>query len=119
MAVVCPRLYVPQPEYRELPSLDAKAAWPCFAIRVRGRSEALVSESLSKKGYGCFSPTYLSRKRWSDRTKVQELPLFPGYIFCRLDLCNRLPILVTPGVIGIAGAGKTPLPVKDSEIEAI
>src|SRR5258708_39419186 len=111
MALVSRSLYVPQAEYRELPSLDAKAAWPCFAIRVRGRSEAPVSESLSKKGYGCFSPTYLSRKRWSDRTKVQEQPIFPGYIFCRLDLHNRLPILVTPGVIGIAGARKTALPM--------
>jgi len=48
-----------------------------------------------------------------------EQPLFPGYVFCRLDLLKRLPVLVTPGVISIVGAGKTPLPIDDAEISAV
>ena len=53
-------------------------------------------------------------------SKNSELPLFPGYLFCRFDVRDRLlPILTTPGVIGIVGAGKTPVPVDDEEIEAI
>jgi transcription antitermination factor NusG len=51
--------------------------------------------------------------------KQLDLPLFPGYLFCRFDVCDRLPILSTPGVIDIAGAGKTAVPVADEEIEAI
>jgi transcription antitermination factor NusG len=51
--------------------------------------------------------------------KQLDLPLFPGYLFCRFDVRDRLPILTTPGVISIVGAGKTPVPVDDEEIEAI
>ena len=41
-------------------------------------------------------------------------------MFCRFDPSDRLlPILTTPGVIGIVGAGKTPVPVRDEEIAAI
>jgi len=46
-------------------------------------------------------------------------PLFPGYVFCRFDVRDRLPILVTPGVIAIVGSGKVPLPVDEGEISAI
>lgn len=48
-----------------------------------------------------------------------ELPLFRGYLFCQFDVSDRLPILTTPGVIGIVGAGKIPVPVDLDEIEAI
>ena len=51
--------------------------------------------------------------------KEVQLPLFPGYLFCRLDLNRRLPILVTPGVMHIVGIGKTPHPVEDEEIQAL
>jgi transcription antitermination factor NusG len=79
----------------------------------------LVSTTLRGKGYQEFFPLYRSRRRWSDRTKELELPLFPGYSFCQFDVNDRLPILTTPGVIGIVGAGKIPVPVDDDEIEAI
>lgn len=47
------------------------------------------------------------------------MPLFPGYVFCRFDVVDRLPLLIIPGVVCVVGLGKTPLPVKDEEIEAI
>jgi len=46
-------------------------------------------------------------------------PLFPGYIFCQFDAQKRLPILVTPGVVGVVGRGRIPVPIEDSEIAAI
>jgi transcription antitermination factor NusG len=46
--------------------------------------------------------------------------LFPGYLFCRFDVHDRLlPILTTPGVISIIGAGKTPIAVSDQEIASV
>jgi transcription antitermination factor NusG len=81
---------------------------------------SVASATLRGKGYEDFLPLYPSRRRWSDRIKELELPLFPGYLFCRFDVSDRLmPILTTPGVIGIVGAGKTPIPVGDEEIESI
>jgi transcription antitermination factor NusG len=80
----------------------------------------LAASTLHGKGYEKFLPLYRSRRQWSDRVKEVELPLFPGYLFCRFDLRHTLmPILTTPGVINIVGAGKTPLPVADEEIESI
>ena len=52
--------------------------------------------------------------------KTVDLPLFPGYLFCRLDIRERLlPVLTTPGVIRIVGAGKTPIAIGDDEIAAV
>jgi transcription antitermination factor NusG len=48
-----------------------------------------------------------------------ERPLFPGYVFCRFDQGDRLPILVTPGVVGVVGLGKTPVPIPEAEMKAV
>jgi len=64
-------------------------------------------------------PTYRARRRWSDRIKELELPLFPGYIFCRFDPQYRLPILKTPGFVSIVGIAKQPVAIDESELAAI
>ena len=51
--------------------------------------------------------------------KDLDLPLFPGYLFCRFDVQARLPILTTPGVISVVGTGRIPVAIPDLEIEAI
>ena len=94
-------------------------SYPWFALQVRSRYENLVATQLTGKGYEWFLPSYKCRHRWSDRFKEIERPLFPGYIFCRLDPLNRLPILTIPGVALIVGIGKTPVPIDETEIAAI
>ncbi len=79
----------------------------------------MIASNLLSKGYEGFLPLYRQRNRWSDRVKEVQLPLFPGYLFCRFDVNKRLPILVTPGVLHVVGIGKTPQPVEDSEIAAL
>ncbi len=80
----------------------------------------MASATLRGKGFEEFLPLYRSRRRWSDRVKELDLPLFPGYLFCRFDVQDRLlPILTTPGVISIVGAGKTPVAVSAEEIAAV
>jgi transcription antitermination factor NusG len=90
-----------------------------YALHVRPRFEKLVQTNLQDKGYEVFLPTYISKRRWSDRVKSLTLPLFPSYLFCRFDVNSRLPILITPGVNCVVGVGKSPLPIDDYEIEAI
>jgi transcription antitermination factor NusG len=92
---------------------------PWYAVHVRGQHEKRVAEALTGKGYECLLPSYRERRKWSDRTKVLDLPLFPGYVFSRFDVDMRLPILTIPGVIGIVGVGKTPEPLDPLEIEQI
>jgi transcription antitermination factor NusG len=90
-----------------------------FALQVRSRKESLVSAQLAGQGFECFLPTYKSSRKWSDRVKESEQPLFPGYLFCRFDFQSRRPLVVTPGVMQVVGIGKTPMPIADAEIEAI
>ncbi len=91
-----------------------------FALQVNSKREALISASLRMKGYEEFFPQYSDKRRSASGVREVSLPLFPGYVFCRLDLDQRiLPVLTTPGVIGMVGIGKTPIAVDDAEIEAI
>jgi transcription antitermination factor NusG len=92
---------------------------PWFALQVRARYEQGVADHLDGKGYELFLPLYKCRKRWSDRVKEVEAPLFPGYLFCRLNPQDRLPILKTPGVIQVVGSNRTPTAVDEHEIQAI
>ncbi|PYV81621.1 MAG: hypothetical protein DMG05_29645, partial [Acidobacteria bacterium] len=54
-----------------------------FALVVRSQHEKMVASVLHSKGYEEFLPLYTVKRRWSDRIKQLELPLFPGYVFCR------------------------------------
>lgn len=90
-----------------------------FAIRVKSQCEKMVSDALRYKGYEEFLPLYWSRRRWSDRIKLIQMPLFAGYLFCRFDLAHRSSILTIPGVCHVVGQGRVPLPVETGEVESI
>lgn len=93
------------------------AAW--YAVAVRSNFERIVAQSLRQKDYEIFLPVYLAKRRWSDRTKVVERALFPGYLFCRMDFARRVPLLNTLGVASIVGIGKCAAAVADGEIAAL
>lgn len=71
-----------------------------FALTIAPQHELTVAGRLSAKGFDSSVPTYRVRRRWSDRTKVITLPLFPGYVLCRFDPGRRVPVMNTPGVRG-------------------
>jgi transcription antitermination factor NusG len=103
----------------EMPTTDVVDPHPWYAIRVRSNFEKTSSVALADRGVEVFLPTFQVRRRWSDRTKQMECPLFPGYLFSRIDMQNRLPVLTAPGIIQIIGAARTPIPVPDAEINAL
>jgi transcription antitermination factor NusG len=90
-----------------------------FALSTKRNREKAVAELLRGKGYEEFLPMYRSRRKWSDRYKELQLPLFPGYVFCRFDPARRLHVLTTPGVSHVVGTGRLPVPVDDAEIDAL
>lgn len=92
---------------------------PWYALRVRSHYENTVALHLRARGFESFLPSYQCRRRWSDRFKEFDLPLFPGYVFCRFDPLNRLPVLSIPGVVNPVSAGRSLVPVEDTEITAI
>jgi transcription antitermination factor NusG len=92
-------------------------AW--YGVRTRSNYEKVTADMLSAKGYEAYLPIYRARRRWSDRAVERELPLFPGYLFCRFDPMRRLPILTTPGVVSVISNAKVPIPIPEVEISAI
>jgi transcription antitermination factor NusG len=90
-----------------------------FAFIVRPRHEKQVSAALRDKGFMEFLPLYKSKRQWADRTKIVEMPLFPGYIFCSTNRSAIVPVLMTSGVIDVVRAGNNPLPADKAEIEAL
>jgi transcription antitermination factor NusG len=92
---------------------------PWYALQTKARHEKAVSNYLKSQGVDEFLPLYKSRREWSDRVRIVELPLFGGYIFCRLNPRSLASVLNTPGVIHVLGYGAVPAPIPEGEIAAI
>ncbi len=90
-----------------------------YALQVRARWEGSTATLLSGKGYQTLLPTFKAQKRWNGKVRETIEPLFPGYVFCQFDVHNRLPILITQGVLAVVGRGRTPVPVEDFEMMAL
>ena len=90
-----------------------------YAIRVKSCQERVTQSLLRAKDYEEFLPSYRSERYRCDRVKEIEVPLFPGYIFCRFDARYRLPIVSLPTVVNIVSAGNVPISVDDEEIHGL
>jgi transcription antitermination factor NusG len=90
-----------------------------YALRIRSRHEKLVSTALTGRGFDCYVPLYRSRRRWTDRFKELDLPLFPGYVFSRFEVRDQLSVLKCTGVTQIVALGRMPVPVDAAELERV
>jgi transcription antitermination factor NusG len=90
-----------------------------YAVHTRCQHEKKVLRQLTEKGVIAFLPLAAVTRRWSDRNKVVEMPLFPGYVFVRVSLSveNRLAILQASGVAGFVGMRGWGTPIPDKQIE--
>jgi transcription antitermination factor NusG len=87
-----------------------------FAIRVKSNRERVTAQGLRGRGYEVFLPEYQVQGTCG---RGREAALFPGYLFSRFDVTNRLPIVTLPGVVHIVGMGRTPIPVDAGELESL
>ncbi len=90
-----------------------------YAAYTSANHEKRVAEQLGVRSVEHFVPLYESVRRWKDRKVRLQLPLFPGYVFVRLALHDRLCVLQVPGVARLVGFNGLPCPLSDSEIEAL
>src|SRR5438105_1886471 len=95
--------------------LPGSYSW--FALRVKPRHEKVVDESAKSKGYASFLPTFRNRHRSGGRVQEVDLPLCPGYVFCRFDPVDRLPLLKIPGVFDVVSFGRRPMPIEETQME--
>jgi len=90
-----------------------------YAIYTSPRAEKKVYAELVNKGITVYLPLLRTLKRWSDRKKWVEEPLFRSYIFVNINQGRYFDVLNTPGVVRyITFEGKA-VPVPEKQIEAI
>ena len=92
-----------------------------YALAVKPQHEFRAFEGLKNLGgIEGFLPTYKDKRIWSDRVKVLNVPLFPGYVFARFEYpARRAPVLRVAGVRSVVRSGAAVSPLPEEEINAI
>lgn len=104
------------------PAMDAATAtmkW--YAVQTRSRHEKLAARQLESQGFATFLPITTELRQWSDRRKLVEMPLFPGYAFLRMayEPQQRIRVLNTDGIVSFVGIQGQGTPIPDRQIEDI
>jgi transcriptional antiterminator RfaH len=97
----------------------AGLAW--FVARSKPNREDHAQQSLTLRGLEVFLPRIVEENRYSSIfPRLQPAPLFPGYLFVRMDLPVDYPrVIWAPGVRELLCLGGGPVPVGDQVIEQI
>ncbi len=97
--------------------LNDEVHW--YALTTQNRHEKKVHERLQQKGINSYLPVYTTVRQWSDRKKKVEEVLFSCYVFVKIALKDRLPILQTDGAARLVAFNHKPVPIPEVQIEAI
>lgn len=92
-----------------------------YAVQTRARHEKVVAERFRQQGLNTFLPLVSQVRRWSDRKKTVQLPLFSCYVFVRSGISaqDRLRVCRVEGVSRIVGNRGEGIPIPESQIEAV
>lgn len=90
-----------------------------YALFVKSRHEKSVDMALRQRRYESFLPLYRVRHKWADRYKTVELPLFPGYVFCRVAPTVITPVASLPGIVDVVRSGPFPATIPEPEMNAL
>lgn len=92
-----------------------------YAIHTKPRQEETALAHLERQGFDCHLPRARERRRTRHRYAMVTLPLFPRYLFARLDLAtqNTAPIRSTQGVVGLVRFGLDPAPLPEGFVEQL
>jgi len=93
-----------------------------YAVQTRARNEKVIAERLQEQGLDTFLPLVTEIRRWSDRKKKVELPLFSCYVFVKLVISNsqeRMSVYRTNGVFGIVSMRGEAIPIPEEQIDAL
>jgi transcription antitermination factor NusG len=104
-------------EFGNLPLEYLEPRW--YAAYTSANHEKRVALQLVQRSVEHFLPLYESMRRWKDRRIKLQMPLFPGYVFVRLALRDRLQVLQVPGLARLVGFNGLPCALPDSEIGAM
>jgi transcription elongation factor/antiterminator RfaH len=104
-------------EVQEKVSTQSQTFW--YAAYTASRHEKTVAEHLRQRDVECFLPLYETVRRWNNGRHRIELPLFPSYVFVRMELRNKLRVLQVPGLVQLVTFQGAPAVLPDAEIETL
>ena len=90
-----------------------------YVLYTKPRHEKKVAERLTSAGYSVYCPVQKVVRKWSDRTKVVEEPLFKGYIFIEIEGHKRDEVFTYPGTVRYLFWLRRPAIVREEEIATI
>ena len=90
-----------------------------YALYTCANHEKRVAAELTQRSVENFVPVYSSVRRWKDRRVRLDLPLFPGYVFVRMALANKLKVLQVPRVVRLVGFGGVPAALPETDLEIV
>jgi transcription antitermination factor NusG len=100
-----------------LPELFREQHW--FAAYTASRHEKKVAEHLAQRSVDAFLPLYEAVRRWNNMRARVQLPLFPGYVFVRIALRDRLQVLQLPSVVRLVSFNGQPAVLPDAQMETL
>jgi transcription antitermination factor NusG len=95
----------------------ATSRW--YALQTRANHEKQVAAKLNAQSLTAMLPLYTEVHRWKDRNKKIDTPLFPGYVFVKMDLADRMRVVVISGVVRLVGCGNHPSPIPENDMKVI
>ena len=90
-----------------------------YAAYTNANHEKRVTQQMEQRSIEYFLPLYESARRWKDRRVRLQMPLFPGYVFVKLALRDRLQLLQIPGVVQLVSFNGHPASLPQEDIQAI
>jgi transcription antitermination factor NusG len=90
-----------------------------FIVQTRPRWEKKVADCLEQKGIQIFCPVKKVRRKWSDRMKTIEEPVFKACVFVKITMEQRTAVRLTDGVVNIIYSNGKPAVVKEKEIDTL
>jgi transcription antitermination factor NusG len=90
-----------------------------YAAYTCARHEKRVAEQLRARSVELFLPLFRSVRRWKNGPAIVDLPLFPGYVFVRIALRDRMRVLQVPSVVRLVGFDGQPAAMPDEEIQSL
>ena len=95
----------------------ANSKW--YAAYTKPRHEKVVVAQLGSREVETYLPLYRAIHTWNGRKAEVDLPLFPGYVFVKVPLAERVRVLEQPGVVRLVGFNGKATPLPDDEIERL
>ena len=97
--------------------LSKEKKW--YAVYTKPRWEKKTDQILIQKGIESWCPMQKAERKWTDRKKIIDIPIFRSYVFVRINEIGRVPVLETDGVINFVHYLGKPAVIRDEEIDLI